>query len=93
MDNEECQCFTCANRDNPLAVKSYLIGQLEAYKNVANKLQKSGVSLEPMKERSPLVSLLLECNYNIDACTTFLSEFKDIELKGRTVENLKEEKE
>ena len=85
-----CQCFMCANKDNKVAVKSYLIGQLEAYKNVVENLKRCGVNIEPLSHENTLGALLTECLYNVDACGSFLSEMHDIKLEGKTVREIDE---
>lgn len=88
-----CQCFTCANKDNKVAVKSYLLGQFEAYREVAKQLKECGVNLAPLSEKTTLGSLLTECMYNVDASATLLSELTDVKLNGSLAEEFNQQEE
>ena len=88
MDHENCQCFTCANKNNPVAVKAYLIGQIEAYKDVVEGLKRCGVNIEPLTNGDTLGALLTECLYNLDAAGCLITELKDVHLEGRTAKEI-----
>lgn len=80
----ECECFTCANKEDLKSCKAYLLGQFEAYRNCLEMLKSCGVTSGSLLEEGfSKMFAVIECNMDDSADMISSPEFKNIKFKGK----------
>lgn len=78
-----CDCFTCANSDDLESVKGYLLGVYDAYNQIMNCLEESGIkegSLTSPTDSKEYFYGYVKCNLGDTFCYLNSDEFMNVHI-------------